>query len=170
MAFKYTKEWADEVIKLAKKGAIEGFSLSEEDRFLSLVEMPDCTNDARVVKTLIQAMFFDEFFAYDETVGNELSCIDYKVYFTALFDLIPKILSGKYPGLAVYLLDRRVIDRYTPDEWKLIENLIRKKLNRGDILKMISAFEDNPYFDLDSEDYPFMEFYKLLNKILADTE
>ena len=165
MKLKYNEIWAEEVLKHSNN---EDISRDETMRLIELIDMAECTEDVKVIRVLFLALEAEDLGGVEETIFGILSTVDYKDYYLALFELIPQILQSNDPDLAVYLLSMKSGDQFTPKEWNTIKQLITKYLNNEVIRELLKLMENNKYFDLDTGDYPFPEFYQLFKKLLKE--
>ncbi len=168
MKFTYSEQWRDELLKHASN---EGITRDETGKFIDLILMADDTNDEKVIYALIQTLVISkcDLGGVEETVLSTLASTDYKAYYNVLFRDIPKILKSEDKGLAVLLLDRGYNGHtFTSKEWSVIENLANKYLSKDILVVLLQLMENNRYFDLEDEDYPFPQFYKLFQKLLKE--
>lgn len=172
MKFKYSETWAEELLELAYN---EYVTRDETMRLLALIDMADYTDDTEVIRTLFMALLGKDLGGVEETIFGTFEDIDYKVYYSTLFEQIPKILESEDSGLSSYLLGSCIVDESILEKWDVIEKLGNKYLNKEVIEEILKCMENNRYHsldpdDLEDEDYPYPQFYKLFQKILKEKE
>lgn len=165
MKLKYNEIWAEEVLKHSNNKDISG---DETMRLVELIDMADYTEDVKIIRVLFLALQAEDLGGVPETIFGALSTIDYKDYYLVLFELIPQILQSNNQDLSVYLLSMKSGDKFTLKEWNTIKQLSAKYLNNEVLREILKLMENNKYFTLDSEDYPFPEFHQLFKKLLKE--
>lgn len=157
--------WTKEILDFTKKS-----SLYEEyngDRYEKLIFMAENTKETKVVQGLMRCLEY-ELPGMDQTIESTLATIEPFIYYSALFDLAPKLLQTRDErDVFMRLLSQAYGYKYTIDDWNKIYTIGQKHLRKKDIENIILAFKEG---DLDNEDddYPYPEFYQLFQKLLKE--
>ena len=159
-------EWSNELLILTKNHA--SYEEYNGDRYIQVIEMGNNSKDKKVIQTLMDCFQYEISDVIDQYILGTLSTINYKLYYETLFELIPKILKDNNSDVAVLLLCICNGEKFTLEQWNGIEKLSKKYLNNTIMQKLLKLMERNQYFTLESEDYPYPQFYQLFQKLLKE--
>lgn len=141
MGFKYTQEWAEELLHLYRLENADG---DEEERIYELLEMAEWSNDVRVARVLIECDFI-YIEGVNETVRNTLNTMNYKIYFEGFFSDIRKYIDKSKDdvgGFLVFILDAWYATNLTQEELEtVVFPLAKKYLTKEDMKRFIGDLE-----------------------------
>jgi len=166
MSLKYSADWGNEVVHLAN---LDAASREQDKRLINLIEMAECTQDKKVVRTLMQSLAFYNA-NIDSTFEGVLSTIDYPLFYNVLFELIPELLQKEYGYYIINFLISNEDHEDTKEEWETIEAIANKHLNKQDLEGILAAYQEQAEIKYSSypEDYPYDIFEKIFRKLLKD--
>ena len=163
MSFKYTQEWADELLNLYNKQ----YDCTREEfyRINELLKMVENTNDVRVVQVLIECLCI-EIEGVDETVKNTLNTMSFEVYYEGLFSSLRLYIEAWGEEFGLYFsswLDEWYARELTQEELEsIVFPLAKRYLNKEDMKNAIKNIEESDMLG----DSPIDEFYTFFNKEL----
>lgn len=162
MGFKYTQEWAEELLHLYRLENADG---DEEERIYELLEMAEWSNDVRVARVLIECLCHG-IDGTDETVKSTLNTMSFEVYYEALFSSV-KVYIQKWKKEVIFFLAPKLSDWYarklTQAELEtVVFPLVKKYLTKKDIEFVINDLEELNILSYD----PNYQFYAFFNKEL----
>ncbi|WP_320033434.1 hypothetical protein [Halarcobacter sp.] len=163
MSFRYTQEWANELLHLYNKQ----YDNTREEfyRINELLKIAEGTNDVRVVRTLIECLSI-EIEGVDETVKNILNTISFQVYYEGLFSSLRLYIKAWGEEFGLYFsswLDEWYARELTQEELEtVVFPLAKKYLTKEDMQNAINNIEESDMLG----DSPIDEFYAFFNKEL----
>jgi hypothetical protein len=162
MNFRYTQEWADELLHLYSLEYTDG---DEEERIYELIEMTEGSNDVRVAKVLIECLCIS-INGIDERIKSMFTTMSFEVYYEALFSSV-RVYIKKWKQEIIFFLAPRLSDWYarelTQEELEtVVFPLAKKYLTKKDIEFVINDIEELNELG----DSPIDEFYAFFNKEL----
>lgn len=173
--FRYTQEWENELLYLAKK---EHVTRKEDYEFMALYEMIDFSSDKRAIKVIMQILKLEDIFnGFSEGIFSTLSSTEYKAYFEAYFEILPELLNDeKNRWLAEAFLDRRRSgDEYTKEDLNTIRNMAKEYLSLENAEKLYNLIvEDLTHCHLTESDIkeergsPYVTIFEYLKQFLKE--
>lgn len=162
MSFKYTQEWADELLHLY---VLEDPDGDDEERIMELIEIAEGSDDVRVARVLIECLC-QGIDGIDETVKSTLNTMSFKIYYEALFSSVRTYIK-KWNEEIIFFIAPRLGDWYkrklTQEELELVVfPLAKEYLTKEDIKFITNDIEDLNILGNSPED----EFYAFFNKEL----
>lgn len=162
MSFKYTQEWADELLHLY---VLEDPDGDDEERIMELIEIAEGSDDVRVARVLIECLC-QGIDGIDETVKSTLNTMSFKIYYEALFSSVRTYIKEWGKELGAYFsvrLDDWYARKLTQEELELVVfPLAKKYLTKEDIKNAIKVMEECNVLN----DSPNDQFYAFFNKEL----
>lgn len=158
-------KWTDEILDYTKKSSL--YEEYDGDRYEKLIYMASNTKEIKVVQGLMHCLKY-ELPGMDQTIENTLATIEPLIYYRALFELTPELVSDKNNrDVFIRLLSQAHGDKYTEDEWKAFYDIAKKHLSKKDVENVLLAFKEGDY-DNEDDDYPYPQFYQLFKKLLKE--
>jgi len=135
MSFKWSKEWEEQLNYFAKNVP------EDEDILIDLLELPNGVNDKRVIKAMARCVGY-EIYGIEQTLLNEISRFDYKIYFETIFEIIDEFfdITDNYE-IAILLLHQGTRMIFSNEEINNIINIAKEKLTHQQMERLAYGIE-----------------------------
>ena len=162
MSFKWNKEWAEQILNFSKNVP------EDADDLIELIELPDGVNDKRVIQTMARCTRY-EMYGIEQTLLNEISRFDYKLYFESIFEIIDEFFDEEtYHEDAIFLLRQGTHEAFTNLEISNITKIAKEKLDKNQMKILAKAIEYHNLEEYKDAVKRGSEFYIRIDQIYND--